>query len=141
YRFGAVDLQRDDPGRMRPVVALATGTHLDAAVQRRLVAHVTGGGGLLPLGRLPTADLEGRPCTLLAEALGVTAGPVRRFERQYRPAVTASSWAAPMAEVPVWSLQELHAPSGDVLLRAAVSGRPCGVAVDCGAGRAVLLTA
>jgi len=141
YRFGAVDLQRDDPGRMRRVIALATGTHLDAPVQRRLVEHVTGGGGLLLLGRLPTADLEGRPCALLAEALGLTAGPVRRLEREYRPAVTASSWAAPMAEVPVGSWQELHATSGDVLLRAAVSGQACGVAVDCGAGRAVVLTA
>ena len=44
---------------------------LDAAVQQRLVDHVADGGSLLLTGRLPERDTENRPCTVLADFLGL----------------------------------------------------------------------
>jgi beta-galactosidase len=141
YRFGAVDLQRDDPTRSRRVVVLATGRHLAEAVQHRLVDHLRGGGGLVLLGQVPEADLEGRPCGLLADALGLRVAGMGRFSRGWHPAVTGSSWLAPRPEIPVAWTQRLRVERGDVILREAVTGEPCGVAVTCGPGRAVVLTA
>jgi beta-galactosidase len=44
----------------------------DAAVQAKLAAYVREGGRLALVGRLCQEDFHGRPCPLLAEALGIT---------------------------------------------------------------------
>ena len=140
FRFGARDLQgtRDEP--LPRVIALATGRYLAAAVQQRLVTHVRDGGNLLLLGLVPDADLEGRPCTVLADALGVRGGEVHREAFNRFPSVVTGPWLA-LPETRVGWFQEVHAPGGEVLLRAATTGDTCGVEVSSGAGKAVLLTA
>ena len=137
YRFGAIHLQRDEPSG---VVALATGRHLAPEVQQGLVDHLVLGGGLLMLGLLPDRDLEGRPCTILAEALGVTGADRRSAGRQYFPSAVASGWAAPWPETRVGWFQALEHERGDAVLRE-VDGAVCGVDVEVGAGRAILLAA
>ena len=139
YRFGAVDLQHDDPAP-GGVVALAVGRHLAAEVQRRLVRHVEAGGGLLLLGPLPHLDLEGRPCTVLADALGLRPGEVHRESAHTYPSVVTHGWAAPWAETRVGWWQELHAVRGDVVLTD-TAGKVCGLDVPLGEGRAVVLAA
>ena len=133
YRFGAVDLQSDAP--LPAVVALATGVHLDAAVQHRLTAHLRSGGGLLLLGPLPDRDLEARPCTTLADALGLTAGRLIRGSHRYFPSIATGS----RPETRVEWLQEIE--GGRPLLTDVATGRPCGVETGHGAGRAVILAA
>ncbi len=141
YRFGAVDLQCDDLGRTPRVVALATGAHLDEGVQRRLVAHVESGGGLLLLGRIPVLDDTGRTCRVLADALGLTAGRLVEGSHRYYPSVVAHDWAGPWPETRVAWLEELDAPDGRPVLSDVSTGRPCGVEVTCGDGRAVVWSA
>ena len=70
FRFGAVHLEERDP-EPGGVLALASGRHLSAVVQQRVLDHVRAGGGLLYLGLLPERDLEGSPCTVLADGLGL----------------------------------------------------------------------
>jgi beta-galactosidase len=137
YRFGAVHLQRDEPSG---VVALATGRHLSPEVQQGLVDHLTRGGGLLLLGRLPDRDLEGQPCTVLADALGVSGAELRWATDHYYPSAVASGWAAPWPETRVGWFQALEHERGDAVLHD-VDGAVCGVDVEVGAGRAVLLAA
>jgi beta-galactosidase len=137
YRFGAVDLQRE-PAAWPRVIALASGRHLDPAVQHHLAAHVEAGGGLLLYGPLPDRDLRARPCTVLADALGLTAGPLIRGSHRYYPSITARSWAGPRAETRVSWLQELRATSGSPVLLDVATGRPCGVEVGLGRGRTVV---
>ncbi len=139
YRFGSADLQ--DHARPARVIALATGVHLDEAVQRRLAAHVTAGGRLLLLGPLPARDLEGRPCTILADALGIAGGPVIRGDHRFFPSVVARDWAAPWPETRVAWLQEIEAAAGRPVLADVSTGRTCGVEVERGAGRAVVWSA
>ncbi|SDP41926.1 beta-galactosidase [Pedococcus dokdonensis] len=137
YRFGAVHLQRDEP---TGVVALATGRHLSPEVQQGLVDHLTRGGGLLLLGRLPDRDLEGRPCTVLADALGVSGAELTWARDHYYPSVVASGWAAPWPETRVGWFQALEHERGDAVLHD-VDGAVCGVDVEVGTGRAVLIAA
>ena len=142
FRFGAVHLEERDP-EPGGVLALASGRHLSAAVQQRVLDHVRAGGGLLYLGTLPERDLEGSPCTVLADGLGLAAGDYVHDDVQFFPSVVRHSWAAPGPEVRVSWRQRLVPSDGaeaEVVL-ADVDGAVCGVSVAAGAGRAVVLTA
>lgn len=147
FRFGAVNLQ--DPHVALPtLLCLSSGEYLDASVQRRLVEFLAVGGRLLHVGRLPQRDLEGRPCTLLTDALGVAAGRVLREHARYFPSVVSTPEAPAIAETRVPALQELvpqtsgsTGRSGFVPLLTDVEGRICGLEATLGAGRAVLISA
>lgn len=142
YRFGALDLQVDRHNGPAPrVIALATGRHLQPEVQQRLVDHLDDGGGLLLLGKLPELDLEGRPCRVLADALGVTAGELVRESRDYYPSVASRSWLPAIPEKRAGWLQPLEADGAEPLLVDVATGLPCGLEIRRGAGRAVLLNA
>ncbi len=71
--FAAVELSRAelDPERM-PTLWVMVERACDAAVQAKLAAYVRQGGRLVLVGRLCQEDFDHRPCTLLADALGIT---------------------------------------------------------------------
>ena len=71
--FAAVELSRAelDPEGM-PTLWVMMERACDAAVQAKLAAYVRQGGRLVLVGRLCQEDFYRRPCTLLAEALGIT---------------------------------------------------------------------
>ena len=146
FRFGAVDLQ-DENADLPGVVGVASGVHLDDAVQHRLVRHLRSGGGLLWLGPLPQRDLRDRPCTVLADALGVRPGVRLAGMPRYFPSIRGHGLLDVMAETRVGWLQEIVAsavggqPAPPEPLLTDVDGRACGVLATAGAGRAILLTA
>ena len=78
---------------------VGTGRFLSRVVQERLVGHVTTGGNVVLLGRVPERDLDGSPCTVLADALGLTAGEVVRDTGHYFPSLVAHGWAQPWPEM------------------------------------------
>lgn len=137
-RFSATDLQDPDV-RLPHTVALSVGRVLDADVQRRLADHVTGGGSLLLVGRLPQRDPEDRPCTVLADALGLAAGPSVQGDAQHHPSLVGRGLAAGLPETRVGRLDTVEG-SGESLFTD-VDGHRCGVTLTAGAGRAVVVTA
>lgn len=139
FRFGAVHLERNDPAPGSTVL-VAVGRHLSCGVQQRLVRHLEGGGRAVLLGPVPERDLDGTPCTVLADALGLTPGAVLRDRDHYFPSLVAHGWAAPLPELRVGWLQSLGHERGDVVLTD-VYGDVCGVDVPVGRGRAVVLAA
>ena len=139
HQFDAVWLERVAP-RPDSVLMLSTGMFLDGPVQRRLVDFVTGGGRLLLLGRVPSADLTGAPCTLVADALGVHSLGLVTNAGHHFPSVLAQRWAAPWPATRVGWLERLETGHGSVVLTDN-DGVPCGVDVGVGAGRVVLLAA
>ena len=142
FRYGAVHLEERDP-EPGSVLALASGRHLSAVVQQRVLDHVQAGGGLLYLGPLPERDLTGAPCTLLADGLGLQPGDVLHDSPHLFPSVVRHGWAAPGPEVRVGWRQRLVPVDGsevDVVLTD-VDGAVCGVSVPIGRGRAVVLAA
>lgn len=134
-------------GRDREAIVLATGRELGRRVQAFLAEHVRTGGRLVLVGELPDRDADGRPCTVLADALGVAdAGRVvdeSDAEGEYWPTVRA---VGPLAahghrEVRV-GVAQLFAGAGEALLVEAGTGSPAGVRVALdGGGIAVLLGA
>ena len=140
YRFGAVHLEERDPAP-GSVLVLGSGRYLSEAVQRRVLAHARAGGGVLLLGRVPERDLDGRPCTVLANGLGVRGGDVLAADRSTFPSVHVHGWAAPSAELRVSWRQEVVASDGADVVLTDVDGAVCGVDVAAGDGRVVLLAA
>ena len=139
FRFGATHLERHDPNPGSTVL-LGAGRHVSRIVQERLVGHVVAGGNLVLMGPLPERDLDGSPCPLLAEALGLKAGTLRRDHGHYFPSLVAHGWAAPWPEMRAGWMQQLTHDRGDVVLTD-VEGAVCGVDVPLGRGRAVVLAA
>ena len=101
---------------------------------------MTTGGNVVLLGRLPERDLDGSPCTVLADALGLTAGGVVRDTGHYYPSLVAHGWAHPWPEMRAGWVQALRHERGDVVLTD-VYGAVCGVDVPLGQGRAIVLAA
>ncbi|MER7247686.1 beta-galactosidase [Kribbella sp. NPDC000426] len=138
YSFRAVDLSAAptsagaslDPAG--PAVALATPPVLGRAIQERLAAFVRAGGRLLLHGRVPVADDDGAPCTILADELGVKVGATVEGTPRYFPSVRATAWAGDRPEVRVGMLEYLVS-DGEVLVEDVASGAP--VAVDLPVGR------
>ena len=73
FRFTAVDVQNKPvfPEQVRTLVVF-TGTYLSEAIQQKLVDFAKAGGSLFLYGMMPTMDMEGNPCTLLKDALGIS---------------------------------------------------------------------
>ncbi len=144
YRFGAVDVQRAPlAAASTPVLVLPTARYLDEPTQRRIAAWLRGGGRLLLWGEVPSLDLEERPCTVLADALGVRHEGFVREGPSRLPSVVPEGWLAPRPEVRVPAAETLDvtgAASPTVLMRL-YGGGICGVDVAAGAGRAVILCA
>jgi beta-galactosidase len=130
YSFPAVDLQSSSV--LPPVLVLASASTLRRSVQERLASYVDGGGRLLLNGVVPQLDVDGTPCTVLAEALGVRVTGRVDGTPYYFPSVTADG----RPEVRVGYAQFLA--GGEPLLRVAGSDAVCGVEIP---GRAVLVTA
>ena len=162
WSFGGLDLQAaagsdaawsagapadPRPGRERELVVLATGRELGRGVQEFLAHHLETGGRLLLAGDLPAEDADGSPCTVLADALGLTsAGLVAESmhaDREYFPSVRA---VGPLAEHGTREVRvtraQLLAGAGEPLLRETGSGLPAAVRVEpAGGGVAVVLGA
>ncbi|GAB3933191.1 beta-galactosidase [Micromonospora vulcania] len=139
YSFPAVDLQSAGP--TSGVIALASATTLGRDVQQRLVDHLHGGGGLLLHGVLPERDHDGTPCTLLADALGLSVTGRVEGGPHYFPSVIGHGWAAGRPEVRVGYAQHLAGTNARPILTEIGSNEPCAVEVTCGAGRAVVVAA
>ncbi|MFI5692274.1 beta-galactosidase [Kribbella sp. NPDC051586] len=143
YSFRAVDLSGAptsagaalDPAG--PVVVLATPPVLGRAVQERLAAYVRAGGRLLLHGRVPVADDDGTPCTVLADELGVKVDDTVEGTPHYFPSVRATAWAGDQPEVRVGMLERLVAPDAEALVVDVATGAP--VAVERANGRTVVM--
>ncbi|MFG3305009.1 beta-galactosidase [Streptomyces wuyuanensis] len=142
FRYRSVDLQGGgglDPAEVS-VLALATGEHLGAEVQERLVRYLRAGGRLLLSGRVPGKDMSGSPCTVLRDALGLRPGRTLTDVDRFWLSVTAHGWAAPRAEIRVSGAQLCSASRGATVLREVSTGEGCGFDIPVGRGRAVVIS-
>ncbi len=143
YRFGAADIQNKPIRKSEvPVLALLSAKYMDSHVQGKLADYIREGGKLLLYGEVPLHDMEGNPCTLLADVLGLKhTGDFSDSMHAY-PSVTAEGWAAPRPEVRTHFAQTFLAEgSAETLLRLYGEGKACGFDIQAGAGRAIVLTA
>lgn len=142
YRFDAVDIQNKpiSPAEV-PVLVLGSARYLDGAIQQTLVDYLTAGVNLLLYGEVPTSDMEGRPCTILADALGARVAGVRRETGEFYPTLRAAAagWAAPRPEVRTSFAQTFILRQGMPLLTLHGTGEVCGFETTVGKGKAIVV--
>jgi beta-galactosidase len=141
YRFGAVDIQhRPLEPHSTPVLVLPSACYMDRAIQQAIVNYLHAGGGLLLYGEVPLFDMHARPCTVLADALGLEYTGSRYASAHYFLSLVAHGWAAPRPEVRTHFVQGFEATAGEVILRAYDTGEGCGFDIPVGDGRAIVMT-
>ncbi|HEY0867836.1 MAG TPA: beta-galactosidase [Fimbriimonas sp.] len=123
YRFPAVDIQNREIEA--PCLALASSRHLDEAIQRKLADYCRSGGRLLLYGELPFLDMEGRPCTVLSDAIGIRHKAFLQASNRYHLSVRANGGHP---EVRTWRAQILD--GGEAFLQ--IVGRSEAVGVRSG---------
>jgi beta-galactosidase len=117
---------------------------LGRAVQERLAAFVRAGGRLLLHGVLPVLDDDGRPCTVLTDALGLAPGSRVEGTPHHFPSVRATAWAGEQPEVRVGVLQHLEATGStdvETLVADVADGSAVAVRVQVPGGGAALVLA
>jgi len=139
YRFGSVDIQNKplDP-KLTPVLAVPSARYMQGDIQRKLVGYLHAGGRLLIYGELPSFDMEGRPCTVLADALGMRAIGELRASSGFHLSVYAENWAAPRPEVSIGRAQIFDPGKSQPILRVYGTDEVCAFDASVGAGRVIV---
>jgi len=144
YRFSSVDVQNKelDP-EVTKVLVLPSARYMDREVQLKLVEYLQHGGGILLYGEVPTFDMEGKPFTVLADALDVKPLGVTFNEHGRFMSLTADGWAAERPEIRTYFTQtfELGSTSNaEAIMRVTESDDVCGFDAKVGEGRAIVLS-
>ncbi|HMR34134.1 MAG TPA: beta-galactosidase [Geminicoccaceae bacterium] len=140
YRFGALDIQnRPLSVGDTPNLVLGSARYMAAAIQEKLCSWLRTGGRLLLYGDLPRFDMEGRPCTLLADAIGVRSAGSIRTSSEYFLSVAAASWARPRPEVRVDYAHLFEGAAVEPIFTVADTGAMCGFEARVRAGRAIVV--
>ncbi len=142
FRFPAVDVQNRilDPQKT-PVLALSLARYTQASVQKKLADYVLAGGHLFGFGDFPTHTGEGKPCTILADALGLDLGPVHESNGNFHVSTVPQGWAKGQPEVRVHRAQTFGPRAGVPFFRIKGTQDPAGIEVSAGRGKATLLAA
>ncbi|NLP49599.1 beta-galactosidase [Bacillus sp. RO1] len=141
YRFSSVDVQNKelDPQATKALV-LPSARYMDKEVQLKLVEYLQRGGGILLYGEVPTFDMEGKPLTALADALGVKPLGVAFNEHGRFMSLTADGWAAERPEIRTYFNQTFELGSNaEAIMRVTESDDVCGFDAKVGEGRAIVL--
>ncbi|WP_202972462.1 beta-galactosidase [Clostridium thermosuccinogenes] len=140
YRFGSIDIQNKWPdANTTPVIALPSARYMDSSIQKKLVDYMSSGGGLLIYGELPQYDMEGKPCSLLAEALGVEVSGERYDGQGFYLSIYADGWANPRPEIRSHYAQVFKSDKVDAILRVRGTDEICGFDMAVGRGRAIVI--
>ncbi|MBS4223615.1 beta-galactosidase [Lederbergia citrea] len=142
YRFGAVDIQNKPLSvEETAVLALPSAKYMAASIQRKLVGYLETGGRVLLFGEVPQFDMEGNPCTFLADALGVSVAGEKRDSSDYYLSLNPVNWAAPRPETRTHFAQILESDNATPLLKVYGTDEVCAVDAVVGKGRAVVIAA
>jgi beta-galactosidase len=142
FRYTALDTQHRalDP-TTTPVLAFSSARYMAPDIQQKVIAYLQDGGKLLVHGEVPTFDMTGGPCTVLAAALGLQPVGERRSDHACFLSVNADLWAAPRAEWRAGWAQTFRPIPGATLLHVYGENEAVGFDIALGKGRAIVITA
>ena len=140
YRFSAIDIQnKPAPEWKISVLALPSARYMHLEIQKKLADYLKSGGGILLYGEVPLFDMEGNPCTILADALRVKHIETRHDEQFFYLSLYADGWAAPRPEVRTHFAQVFKCIEAEPILRVYGTDEVCGFDVSVGKGRAIVM--
>ena len=140
YRFTAVDIQNKPLEVSKtPALALPSAKYMHQAIQQKLVDYVRAGGGVMLYGEVPLFDMEGNPCTIFADALGITyQQDLRDRGHAYGTSLVAQNWAAPRPEVRTHHIAQMfELTKGEAIFTVYDEEGACGFDIPLGKGRVI----
>jgi beta-galactosidase len=141
YRFTAVDIQNKPVSEWGvSVLALPSARYMDSSIQKKLADYMQAGGGILLYGEVPQFDMEGKNCTILADAMGVKVKGYHRDSQFYYLSVYADGWAAPRPEVRTSFAQAFEIGNAEPLMRVYGTDDICSFDAKAGKGRAIVIS-
>lgn len=141
YRFGSIDLQNKpiDPKNI-PVLVVASARYMDFNIQQKLVDYMKEGGNILLYGEVPQLDMEGKSCTIFADAINVKEIGIRKSSDDFYLTLYADGWTAPRPEVRAHFAQTFQVKKGQALLRIHGTDEVCGFETQVGKGKIIAIT-
>lgn len=141
YRFGSIDIQNKfiNPKDI-PVLVVASARYMDRNIQQKLVDYMVEGGNILLYGEVPQLDMEGKSCTIFADAINVEEIGIRKSSENFYLTVYADGWTAPRPEIRVNLAQALQVKKGQALLRIHGTDEVCGFETQIGKGKIIAIT-
>ncbi|GAB2574960.1 beta-galactosidase [Gracilibacillus alcaliphilus] len=141
YRFGAADIQNNPiDTKTTKVLALPSARYMARSIQEKLVAFLEQGGSILLYGEVPSYDMEGNSCELLANTLGARPKTIHYASQDYALSVYAAGWARDRAEIRVHKAQVFDfTHQVEPLLRVYGKDDICGFECQAGNGKAIVI--
>ncbi|WP_163536076.1 beta-galactosidase [Gracilibacillus sp. YIM 98692] len=141
YRYGSVDIQ-NKPINISDtsVIALPSARYMHKEIQEKLVQFLEDGGAILLYGEVPTHDMEGNPCELLANAMGARPKGMSLAGPEFALSVYADGWAKDRAEIRVHKAQVFDFDRQvESLFRVYGTDETCGFECQVGKGKAIVI--
>lgn len=141
YRFTAVDIQNKPIVKDKtPVLALPSARYMDSGIQEKLVNYLQDGGKILLYGEVPLFDMEGKVCTILADALDVKYKSYSRGDHRHYLSIYGDGWAIGQPEIRSYFAQGFEVgESVTPILRVYGSDDVCGFESEVVSGRAIVV--
>lgn len=139
YRFTAVDIQNKEIKENQTIV-LMSALYMPIETQKKLKKHMINGGSVLLCGEVPKYDMEGNPCTILAEALNIVEMDKEMERMHYSLSVCAEGFLDGRAEVRASYAQTFKIKEGNPILRVYGTDSVCGFETNVGNGKAIVIS-
>lgn len=110
--YPAINLQAEIPKDTKCLV-LACCEVLHREIQERLMQFVKDGGSLFLYGKLPVETMEGEPCRILIDALGIEPQPTLQGSQEFFPSLRGVGVAKGEPDVRVWQVQPFTMKEGE----------------------------
>lgn len=140
FRFSAVNIQDSLLNcKYTPVLAVFSASYMDNAVQKKLADYVREGGRLVLYGAVPSMDMEGNPCTVLKDLMGIGAMELYQGRPGFFPALQPVGYIADSAEISVMDAWTFEVNDCTPLLVTADTGKTAAFEKDLGAGKVLVM--
>lgn len=116
-----------------PCLWVVSDEEMEPEVQEKLLCYATQGGKLIIGGRIPLKDRRCRPCTVIADTLGIRVSACPQEEEDQQKAV----WGEEEYDIG-YTVQPMEVPDSAIVARER-HGRPCAVLLEHGRGKVLLL--
>ncbi len=139
YRFGAIDIQNKEIDiNKTKVIVLASARYMSGIIQHKLTDFLNNGGGVLLCGEVPLYDMEGNPCTVLADALNVTVKETLYNKHRFYMSVVPENYLKDKCEIRSYYAQTFESTSVTPLYRVYHNDEICGFEANVGKGKAIV---
>lgn len=140
YRFSAKDIQNKElkPDET-PVLFLPSARYMSAKIQKKLADYLHEGGSIFLYGEVPSFDMEGNPCRIFENALGVKIIGCRKDAHYHYLSVKALGWAHPRPEIRSHFAQTFELGNNRAILKTSDKGEVCGFESSVGKGKAIVI--